>query len=492
MRTPFKRLFSRAPIFASAFCCTIGATLLAPSDAAASGYLTARYGSDDGTPAMANAYAIYFNPGALGGTTGTTITGDVSAVVRWASYERTTDALSPSDPNSKNDPAYVSANTGRANLLNILALPFLSVNTDFGGSERFRAGWAVYIPFGGQANWTKREGVPGIPGTIDGVSRWHNISGQILSVYNTFAFAVKLPAHLSIGASVSPIYHTVKTVRARNADGSDDTVSGTNLIEGRSLLEAHGLNIGAALGLYWEPNDRLKLGLSYTSQPGFGETKMSGTLSNQVTSAQPGKADVDFYQTLPDILRLGAVVGATRKLDIRSDLELVRWSVFDKQCVVPKGQKCNVADDGRDLSGGQVVLNIPRRWNNTIGVRVGPAYQLNDRLQLIGSAGFATPAVPKSTIDASTIDGLQLLGAIGLRFVLNEHLAFGAAYNHIHYFTVDTKGANDQDISAHPANQPATATQPAGSDYNVSRSPSADGRYKSEVGFLNLNVAYTF
>jgi len=483
MRTPFKRL---SAVFASAFVCTIGAALATPTDAAASGYLTARYGSDDGTPAMANGYAIYFNPGALGGTKGTTITGDVSAVVRWASYERTNEALSPSDPNSKNDPSYVSANTGSANLLNVLALPFLSVNTDFGGSERFRAGYAAYIPFGGQADWTKRQGVPGIPGTIDGVSRWHNISGQILAVYNTFAFAVKLPAHLSIGASVSPVIHIVKTVRARNADGSDDTVSGTNLIEGRSLLEAHGLNLGAALGLYWEPNDQLKLGLSYTSQPGFGETKMTGTLTTQVAGTQPGKADVDFYQTLPDLLRLGAVVRATRKLEVRSDLEFVRWSVFDKQCVVPKGKKCDVAADGRDLSGGNVVLNVPRRWNNTIGVRVGPAYQLNDRLQLIGSAGFATPAVPKETIDPSTIDAVQLLGAVGVRFALNEHLAFGAAYNHIHYFTVDTKGANDQDISAHPA------SQPGGADYNVSRSPSADGRYKSEVGFLNLNVAYTF
>ena len=489
MRTPSKRL---STVFASTLVCALGATLLAPSDAKASGYLTARYGSDDGTPAMANTYAVYFNPAALGGTKGTTVTGDVSAVVRWASYNRTTDALSPSDPNSKNDPAYVAANTGRANLLNILALPFLGVNTDFGGSERFRAGWAVYIPFGGQADWTKRQGVPGIPGSIDGVSRWHNISGQILAIYNTFAFAVKLPANVSIGASVSPVVHLVKTVRARNADGSDDTVSGTNLVEGRSLIEAHGFNIGAALGVYWEPSDRFRAGLSYTSQPGFGDTKMSGTLTTQVTSAQPGKADVDFYQTYPDIIRLGVVAGATRKLEIRSDLEFVRWSVFEKQCVVPKGQKCNVAPDGRDLSGGQVVLNIPRNWNNTIGLRVGPAYQLNDRLQLIGSAGFATPAVPKETIDPSTIDGVQLLGAIGLRFVLNEHLAFGAAYNHIHYFTVDTKGANDQDISAHPANAPKTDTQPAGSDYNVSRSPSADGRYKSEVGFLNLNVAYTF
>ena len=483
MRTPFKRL---SAAFATAFIGALGVTLIAPSDASASGYLTARYGSDDGTPAMANAFAIYFNPAALGGTKGTTITGDVSAVVRWASYQRTNDALSPSDPASKNDPGYVAANTGKANLLNVLALPFVGVNTDFGGSERFRAGWAVYVPFGGQADWTRRQGVPGYPGSIDGVSRWHNISGQILAIYNTFAFAVKLPGHFSVGASVSPVVHLVKTVRARNADGSDDTVNGANLIEGRSLIEAHGLNLGAALGVYWEPNDQLRLGLSYTSQPGFGETKMTGTLTNQVTNSPPGKADVDFYQTYPDILRLGAVVNATRKLEVRSDIELVRWSVFDKQCVVPKGQKCNVAEDGRDLSGGAVVLNIPRRWNNTIGVRVGPAYQLNDRLQLIGSLGFATPAVPKETIDPSTIDSLQLLGAVGMRFVLNEHLAFGAAYNHIHYFTVNTNGANDQDISAHPSGQPG------GADYNVSRSPSADGRYKSEIGFLNLNVAYTF
>ena len=51
---------------------------------------------------------------------------------------------------------------------------------------------------------------------------------------------------------------------------------------------------------------------------------------------------------------------------------------------------------------------------------------------------------------------------------------------------MDTKGANDQNISAHPANAPG------GTDYNVSRSPSADGRYRSQIGFVNVNVAYKF
>src|SRR5688572_22984362 len=66
------------------------------SDAHASGYLTARFGADHGTPASPNTYAIYYNPAALGGTTGTTITGDVALVLRWVHYQRGADALSPS------------------------------------------------------------------------------------------------------------------------------------------------------------------------------------------------------------------------------------------------------------------------------------------------------------------------------------------------------------------------------------------------------------
>jgi long-chain fatty acid transport protein len=474
------RVIALAALMSGAF----GATVLAPSDAAASGYLTARFGTDHGTPASPNGFAVYFNPAALGGTTGTTITGDVSLLLRWASYQRGVDALSASDEATKQDPAYRSANVGRANLLNLLALPYLGVNTDFGGSKYLRGGYAFYIPFGGMATWDRRDPTQG--GTIDGVSRWHNISGQILAIYNTLAFAVKVHETFTIGANVSGIIHNVATVRARNADGSDDTISNGQLVEGRSLLEAHGFNLSAALGVYWEPTDTVKLGLSYTSQPGFGETKMSGTLKTQLAGTQPDSKEVDFFQTYPDIIRLGGAVKATEKLELRGDLEFVRWSVFDKQCVVPKGDKCNVAEDGRDLSGGKVILNIPRRWNDAIGIRVGPGYQLNDDLELFGSVGFTTPAVPKATIDASTIDSQRLYGTVGAKYRFSEHFALAASYNHIHYFTVNTNGANDQEIAGHPAKGPD------GGAYNASRSPSADGRYKSEIGFLNINAAYTF
>jgi long-chain fatty acid transport protein len=460
-------------------------------DAGASGYLTARFGADHGTPAHPNAFAVYFNPAALGGTTGTTITGDVGVLLRFARYNRTGDALSPSNQGLRSDQRYIDGNTGVANLTNLLALPFLGFNTDF-GTKNFRLGYAAYIPFGGLATWDRRAGVPGIPGTTDGVQRWHNISGQILAIYNTLALAYKFgESNFSVGASFSPIIHTVSTVRARNADGSDDTVTNGNLVEGRSLLHASGIDFAFSAGVYYEPvPEKVRLGLSYIGQPGFsGGTRMSGELTTQLGGGQESKSNIDFLQNYPDIIRFGGAFKATRSFELRGDFEFVRWSLFRRQCVVERDADCAVGPDGARLAGpeGQKVqLNVPRNWDNAIGVRVGPGFWINDNLETFGSVGFTTPAVPKETIDAATIDSQRLYLTMGARYQFSKHFALAGSYNHIYFFPVNTEGKNDQNIAAHPSNQPG------GGEFNVSRSPSADGRYRSQIGFINLNVAYTF
>lgn len=457
----------------------------APKEAAASGYLTARFGADHGTPAQPNAFAIYFNPAALGGTTGTTITGDISVLARFARYNRTADALSPSDQALLSDPKYRNANLGTANLSNLLALPFVGVNTDF-GTKNLRGGYAFYIPFGGLATWDRRAGEPGVPGSTDGVSRWHNISGSILAIYNTFALAYRIPQlNLSIGASFSPVIHMVSTVRARNADGSDDTINSAGaLVEGRSLLDASGVNFAASAGIYYEPSDRVRLGVSYNSQPGFGKTEINGTLRTQLGSGAESKTPISFSQSLPDIVRFGAGWKVTDRLDLRGDFEFVRWSVFDKQCVYNEGTECSVDEIGRRVgeAGNNVILNVPRRWNDAVGFRAGPGFLITPQLEGFGSLGFTTPAVPKSTIDASTIDSQRLYLTFGAKYEFSKHFALAGSYNHIYFFPVNTNGDNNQNILQHSGD----------ANYNASRSPSADGRYRSQIGFVNVNVAYTF
>ena len=459
----------------------IGATLPG-REAEASGYLTTRFGGDHGGPMMPNGYAVYFNPAALGGTTGTTIAGDLSLALRHAHYKRGADALSPT-PNARDrllaDQKYVNANTGDANLLNLLALPFAGVNTDF-GTKSLRAGYAVYVPFGGLASWDRTSGVPGSPGSTDGVQRWHNISGQILAVYNTFALAYVFgDSGFSLGASVSPVIHHVATVRARTADDSDEIeFANGSLKEGRSLLDATGVNVQATAGVYWQSqNGDIRVGAAYLSQPGFGETRMSGKLEGR-TPAGDIKQDIDFLQSYPDIVRLGASFRPTERLEVRMDGEFVRWSTFERQCVVLRNKECNINPDGSPVGGAanqDIVLNIPRNWNNAIGYRAGVGYNLTEQLEIGGSLAFTTSAVPKSTIDASTIDSFRLYGNIGARYNVSKKLAVGANYTHIYFLPVDTKGANQFDTLQKP-----------------SQSPSADGKYTSQIGFLNLNVAYTF
>lgn len=480
-----RALRHRSPIasFACVVLATCAAMLGTEQEASASGYDVARFGADYGTPAMSNTFSVYFNPAALGGTKGTTITGDIAVLGRWASYTRPYEALSP-QTSDINDPNYQAANTGRANLFDVMALPYVGVNTDFGGSEYIRAGFATYLPFGGAANWDRRDYVAGTPGTRDGVQRWHNISGTIISLFNTAAIAVVIPkTHLSFGASVSGVINKVSTVRARNVDGSDDTFNKQGaLVEGRSYLDASGFDIAAGFGVYYEPTEDLHFGLSYMSQPGFGEQKLSGTLRAQSgATTETNPESVNFYQSFPDVVRFGAVAQLTPKWLLRSDFSFTRWSVFNRQCVTKKGQDCAVADDGRDLSNGNVILNIPRNWNNSVSVRVGPGYKLNDMVDLFGSASIATPAVPKSTIDASTIDAFAVYATAGAHINITKNLAIAGSYNHVFFTTVNTNGQNNQSLKDHP-----------GGDYNVSRSPSADGKYKQQVGYIDANIAYTF
>ena len=186
---------------------------------------------------------------------------------------------------------------------------------------------------------------------------------------------------------------------------------------------------------------------------------------------------IDFVQTYPDIVRLGAsYLLPGDKVELRADGEFVRWSVFDRQCVVEPGKACETNADGSSAVGPtDIVLNLPRNWNNAGGFRAGAAYFLDPSFELFGSTAFTTSAVPKRTIDASTIDSFRLYFTAGLRKSFGDHWALAGSYTHIAFVPVSTNGENRNDQLVSP-----------------SKSPSADGRYYSQIGFFNMNASYTF
>ena len=479
-RTTGVRVDSHARLRSAATGLAFLSALAASRDAAASGFLGARFGADHGNPVNATPFATYYNPAALIGIGGTKLTLDGSIVYRHASYERSSDALTPGAAGAAGE-EYIRANTGKATLNNLLALPFAGVASDF-GMKNIAAGFAVYVPFGGLAQWDKNDSFKGstsAPGAYDGQARWHSISGIILSIYNTASFAVRIPAaNLSIGVNASFIYTTLDTVRARNADATDatNTPSGA-LAEGRSLLSARGAQFGAGIGIVYQPMDTLKLGLSYTARPNFGEMRLKGTLKTKL-AAQAGAGEevkVDVLQTLPDVFRLGVAYNVSKQLELRLDGDFVTWSVFKKQCVVPTGTDCNLGANGAQVAGGAVSQNIPREWKNAFGVRAGAGYLLSEDLEIFGSGMYDSSAVPDQTLDATFIDADKVIGTVGVRKEFSKKVALAASFTHVQFFERDTKGKAAQDQFAAP-----------------SRSPSGDGKYNQTFEILNLNGTYTF
>ena len=64
----------------------------------------------------------------------------------------------------------------------------------------------------------------------------------------------------------------------------------------------------------------------------------------------PDTKDVEFEQTLPDIIRFGFRYKPSDKYELRVFGDYQRWSVMDKQCVLEVGADCTIEGEDSSLS----------------------------------------------------------------------------------------------------------------------------------------------
>jgi long-chain fatty acid transport protein len=458
---------------------------LPEASARASGFLTDQFGADQGQPALANVYSVYFNPGAMAGMRGSEITIDGVLAARSLDYNRSPSALSYSGLQTNpptgavGDPVYSASNTGQAHLFNVLAAPFAGFVTDFGGSK-WRLGVAAYIPFGGELSWGKNSTYANsvsAPGGYDGPQRWSTISASTSSIYSTAALAYRFEkARLGIGVSASVIDTSLQDTRARDVDGSDDILGpGGTLKEGRSYLNVSGAQVGAAAGVYWEAtaDGALRLGASYTSQPGFGTMRLKGNFS--LDPASPGANPADLLQAYPDIIRFGGAWRVRPDTEIRLDGDWQRWSQFKSQCIVNPGTPCDTDSSGVvPVTATNVKLDLPRDFKDSFKLRLGVAYWVAPETELFASFAWESPPTDKSHEDPLIFDSTRLEGTIGARHAFTKHIYASLSYTYVYLLPLTI---NDSAYDNYPG---------------VSRSPSANGSYSSELYIFDGAVSYRF
>jgi long-chain fatty acid transport protein len=470
----------------------VAASLLASSPALAGGFLVTRFGHESGHPTADNPTVAYYNPAALTLGKGTRIYVEGIFAYRTMDYTRDPDAISniiPDGENGSGTPAGdEAANSGEAHLSDILASPFIGIASDL-GVEGLGVAAAFYVPFGGQAEWDKNEAFADdarYPGAYDGPARWASIEGSQRVAYVTAAAGFEaLKDKLSFGVGANLVISTIDLIRARNVNGTDDLVTisptGETVVEGRSLLDAKSTTFAASAGVLYTPNQQWRVGLSYQSQPGFGEMEMSGTLTNKFGAAETQAGDIKFYQTLPDIIRLGVQYNPTADAEIHVVGDFQRWSVFKNHCLLDgtnPDAKCAFREDGSEdgENGGEgVIVNIPRNYNNSFGVRVGGSYWITPCVQLQGGVVYDANAVPDETIDPALMDADKVIVDVGADIGIIGELRMVAGLSHVAYFDRTTDPRDPDDIASPPSLNPDMA-----------------GTYSTSLTYATLALAYSF
>jgi long-subunit fatty acid transport protein len=422
---------------------------------------------------------MYYNPGALALGEGTFVFVEGSFAWRSVTYDRATGAID--HPNAMPGTPDLATNSGEASLSNLIVSPFVGVRSDF-GVPGLGVALGFYTPIGGQAEWDKNDAFEGnatYPGAVDGPQRWHNINGMIRSSYVTAAGAYKIPAaNLSVGVGVNLVLSVINTIRASNVDGTDDVVDGGGgLQEGRAWVDSSGTSFSFGAGVAWQPTPELVVGLSYQTQPGFGEISNEGTLSTKFGTLPASETPVLVYQSLPDILRLGASYRVTPAVELRLWGSYERWSNFKKQCIVNStvaSPGCELTAEGRPADPTSGVLNnIPREWDDGISLRASGSYFLNPGFELVAGVGWDQNVVPDKTQEASLPDWTDLTATIGANFDAGP-LDIRASLLGVFSLTREVEPSDP------PPFQPP------------SRVPDGAGTYDQLVLVLQLGVGYKF
>ncbi len=418
-----------------------------------------RIGGEHGYPVTSDPTAIFYNPAALSLGEKNQFQLNVDVVFRTASYRHSFEG-NGSDKDLPEPIGAEGANVGTATLFNT----FAGANLFYAGHfDDLSLAFAFYVPYGGAVEFDKNTAFSGnrqFPGAVDGVQRWHAISGTFIVGTFSMGGAYRFD-RFSLGLAGNIMYTTVGFTQAATATGSNDID-----LEGRSRTEAEGwdwsFTIGATVELL---PARLWLGLSYLSQPNLGAgSNLHGTLENTFALA-PERIDV--HQRLPDVVRAGFRYQPDATLQIRISADYTHWSVFEAQCLSRAGEPCGLEPSGRARVGTLRYFN--RSLRNTWGARAGVSYWPNEAIEILTGFGYDGNAVPAGTMDAALMDANDLSATVGLGLELSDAYSLGVEYTHFLFFDRDTRG------------QSILATAPSGS-----RNPDAAGEYAQSLDLITV------
>jgi len=219
---------------------------------------------------------------------------------------------------------------------------------------------------------------------------------------------------------------------------------------GNLNMEGTGDAWGATLGGLYTINDKWQLGLAWHSGVTLGlEGDAVGVPQDPPVGTYSGKAKLDL--SIPDTLALGAHFKATDKWSFNLDFDWTQWSDY-------KNLQFQEAD-------GTNLTNVVKEYDDSLAIRGGASYYLNEKWTLRGGLLHEKTPVPEKTYDPRLPDADSTGVTLGFGYDTGK-FALNAAYMALF------KGSRD-------------VTSDAGSGLY-------DGKYETFGNLLGLDVMFRF
>ncbi|GAB2947088.1 outer membrane protein transport protein [Hymenobacter coalescens] len=275
---------------------------------------------------------------------------------------------------------------------NTVTTPF-NAYASFGPAEgKWKAGLAVYTPFGSKLDYA--DGWEG---------RTSLTSIDLASVFVQPTVSYAITDNLSVGAGlVALAYGAVNLQR-----DIQDPAGGHIELDGKTDTK-----FGWNAGIYFKPSDKLSFGISHRSKVDATVKGGDATITGVAPTLQSRFTATEFDVTLPlpATTTIGIGIMPTEKLTVGFDVNYVTWSRYQ-----------NLTFTFNQPLNGSNVSSSRREYQDALTFRVGGQYQVTDGLtvRLGGSYdespvkdGFVTPETPDN-------DRLGLTG--GASYKVGEH-----------------------------------------------------------------------
>jgi long-chain fatty acid transport protein len=331
-------------------------------------------------------------------------------------------------------------------LQNNVTTPF-SLFAGFGPAEgKFRAGIAVYTPFGNRLQYANGW---------EGRFALTEIDLKAIYVQPTFSYAIT--DNLSVGAGLMVLalgsVNLKRDIPAQDANGNYGSIE----LDGDAERK-----IGFNAGIFFKPSEKLSVGVSYRSKIDAvvegGDVTFTGLSATAAPNFQAKKFGAKL--PLPATTTVGIGIMPTEKLTIGLDVNYVEWSAY------------RTLDFTFDAPVNGVTSTTSRRfYEDALTFRLGGQYQVTSGLTVRAGGSYDNSPVKDGFLTPETPDANRVTGTLGASYKFGEH--FGVDLS-TQFVSLEKRTITQQDL------------------INNGTTDRVAGTYKTQVVVPGVGLNYTF